>query len=151
MSVTAVTEVIPRKSKGKCGGGTRAAASSATRGKDTEGAAGDGCALRKKYPPSISNARKKTHTPKKSIGSGIGMAPLSHFNLDVAMAITMTMVSPLVKKANFATLKQEAKKAKCKVKTTKKELKHAGKHGKSKKKEKYYSSSSSSSSSLDIK
>ena len=48
-SMNTATDVIPRKIKGKCRGGTPAAASSATISGDAGRATGSGCAVCKKY------------------------------------------------------------------------------------------------------
>ena len=63
VSMNIATEVIPRKAKRKCGGGTPATAGNATHGGDSNSAPGGGCALCKKYSASTSNVRK-THSTK---------------------------------------------------------------------------------------
>ena len=49
------------------------------------------------------------NTPQKTAESGRGIAPLNHFNVATTVVMAMTIVSLMVKKANFATLKHEAK------------------------------------------
>ena len=63
-SINSATEAIPRNTKGngKRGGGSPAAASSATRGGDANDAEGGGCALCKKYSTNFPNNAWK-HTP----------------------------------------------------------------------------------------
>ena len=64
-SINSATEAIPRNTKGngKRGGGSPAAASSATRGGDANDAEGGGCALCKKYSTNSQHAWK-THSTK---------------------------------------------------------------------------------------
>ena len=50
----------------------------------------------------------KHTTSQKIVGIGIGMSSLNHFNSATVMVMAMTMASPMVKKGNFSTLKQEA-------------------------------------------
>ena len=143
-TMNSATEAIPRKpkGKGKRGGESPAAASSAKRGGDAGGAKGGGCTLCKKYSTKSPNAWKShpTRDCKKYNGDGT-FKPFKFDNGKDGEPLSGR------KRSQFAVLKKEAKSAKKKVKKMKKKLKRVKKKGRPK--TEYYSSSSSSSSDSD--